>query len=89
MAMIATARKSTKFRQDILPLMKGHRESLPSRGEVPQNAIIHHENFAKCNIINAHSVGLTTRRRCPMVANHLEPWLISLNFRNLARFLLE
>ena len=62
---------------------------LCSRGEVRQNTIIHHENFAKCNTINAHSVGLTTRRQCPMVANYLEPWLISLNFRNLARFLLQ
>lgn len=54
-----------------------------------QNAIIHHKNFAKCNVINTHSMGLKTRRPCPMVVNYLEPWLISLNFSNLARFLLQ
>ena len=52
-----------------------------------QNAIIYHKNFAKCIGINAISVGLKTRRACPMVANHLKPQIMSLNFSKLARFL--
>ncbi len=60
-----------------------------NQSQTMQNAIIHHKNFAECNGINAHNVGLKTRRPFPMAVNYLKPRLMFLNFSKLARFLLQ